>query len=108
MIADRLSGFDTHQPNRELFGQALANFAVPFFGGVLIATAYHMVRIDELRQTAKQSRLDALVLLATLVATVVLDLISALLIELSLYLTLRRTRISKRLVPIDSEDTLGD
>ena len=47
-------------------------------------------------------------LLATLVATVVLDLISALLIGLSLYLTLRRTRISKRLVPIDSEDTLGD
>lgn len=86
----------------------IAQIPLTALGGVLIATAYHIVRIDELRQTARQSRLDALVLLATLVATVVLDLISALLIGLSLYLTLRRTRISKRLVPIDSEDTLGN
>lgn len=159
-IADRLSGFDIHQPNRELFGQALANLAVPFFGGVpataalartavnvragansrlaavshgvflaifvlllsgwiaqipltalggvLIATAYHMVRIDELKETAKQSRLDGIVLVVTLVATVLLDLISALLIGLALYLMLRRTNLSKRLVPIDAEETLGD
>jgi MFS superfamily sulfate permease-like transporter len=67
-----------------------------------------MVRIDELKQTAKQSRLDGLVLVVTLVATVVFDLISALLIGLALYLVLRRTKLSKRLVPIDAEETLGD
>ena len=159
-IADRVSGLEQHQPNRELFGQGLANLAVPFFGGVpataalartavnvragansrlasvshalfllifvlllstwiseipltalggvLIATAYHMIRIDELRQTARQSKLDALVLVITLVATVLLDLISALLIGLALYLLLRNTKLSKRLIPLDAEETLGD
>ena len=159
-IADRMSGLEEHQPDRELFGQGIANLAVPFFGGVpataalartavnvrsgassrlsaishgvflalfvmllsdliseiplaalggvLIATAYHMIRIDELRATARQSQLDALVLIVTLVATVLLDLISALLFGLLLYVLLRKTKLSKRTIPIDSEETLGD
>ncbi|MEY4944501.1 MAG: hypothetical protein RL384_445 [Actinomycetota bacterium] len=159
-IADRVSGFEQHQPNRELFGQGIANLVVPFFGGVpataalartavnvragansriaaishalflaifvlllssqisqiplaalggvLIATAYHMIRIEELRATSRQSKLDGLVLIVTLVATVVLDLISALAIGLLLYLALRKTKLSKRLIPIDAEETLGD
>jgi SulP family sulfate permease len=159
-IADRLSGRDTHKPDRELFGQGIANLVVPFFGGVpataalartavnvragansrvaavshgvflalfvltlsgwieqiplaalggvLIATAYHMVRIHELVNTARQSKLDGAVLLITLIATVLLDLISALLIGLAIYLALRKTRLSKRPVPIDEEETLGD
>ncbi|MEY3561571.1 MAG: hypothetical protein RL068_723 [Actinomycetota bacterium] len=159
-IADRLSGRDRHNPDRELFGQGIANLVVPFFGGVpataalartavnvragansrlaavshgiflalfvltlsgwieqiplaalggvLIATAYHMVRIHELVNTARQSKLDGAVLLITLIATVLLDLISALLIGLAIYLVLRKTRLSKRSVPIDEEETLGD
>lgn len=159
-IADRVSGFEQHQPDRELFGQGIANLVVPFFGGVpataalartavnvragansriaaishgaylaifvlllsrqisqiplaalggvLIATAYHMIRIDELKATASQSRLDGLVLMVTLLATVILDLISALAIGLVLYLALRKTKLSKRLIAIDSEETLGD
>lgn len=159
-IADRLAKAQNHNPDRELFGQGIANLVVPFFGGVpataalartavnvragatsrlaavfhglflllfvlllaplieqipltalggvLIATAYHMIRIDELRRTASQSRLDAMVLVITLIATVTLDLISALLIGLLLYLGLRKTKLSVRLIPIDEEETLGD
>lgn len=77
-------------------------------GGVLIATAYHMIKIDELIITAKQSRLDLIVLVMTLIATVVLDLISALAIGLLIYLALRRTKLSYRVPPIDPEETFGD
>lgn len=159
-IADRASGQEPHQPNRELFGQGIANLVVPFFGGVpataalartavnvkagassrlaavshsvflaifvlllsdliaqvplaalggvLIATAYHMIRIEELRKTARQSSLDAAVLIITLLATVILDLISALLIGLVLYLSLKKTRLSRRTIAVDEEETLGD
>lgn len=159
-IADRLARDDSHNPDRELLGQGLANLAVPFFGGVpataalartavnvragatsrvasvshgifllifvlllsewisliplaalggvLIATAYHMVRIEELVTTARTSRLDGFVLVTTLIATVMLDLISALAIGLVLYLSLRKTKLSERKIPIDSEETLGD
>lgn len=159
-IADRLAKGEPHDPDRELLGQAVANLAVPFFGGVpataalartavnvrsgatsrlaafshsifllafvlfvsgwieqipltalggvLIATAYHMVRIEELKKTARISRLDGWVLVITLIATVVLDLISALLIGLTIYLLLRKTKLSKKLIPIDQEETLGD
>lgn len=159
-IADKLSGFDTHKPNRELFGQGIANLVVPIFGGVpataalartavnvkagansriaavshafflavfvlllpgwisqiplaalggvLIATAIHMIRFRELRDTAGQSPLDGLVLLTTMLATVMFDLISAMLGGLLLYILLRRTTLSKRTIAIDAEETLGD
>lgn len=159
-IADRLSGSGTHSPNRELFGQAVANFAVPFFGGipataalartavniragadsrlaaishgvlllgftlllapliasiplaalagVLIATAFRMVKFSELRATSRKSPLDAMVLTITLVATVVFDLISALGIGLALYLLLRRSRLATSKIPVDEAETLGD
>jgi SulP family sulfate permease len=77
-------------------------------GGVLIATAYHMVRIEELRATARESRLDGFVLIVTLVATVLLDLISALLIGLAIYALLRKSKLKARAIPIDQEETLGD
>ena len=86
----------------------MAQIPLAALGGVLIATAYHMVKIDELILTAKQSRLDAIVLLITLIATVVLDLISALAIGLLIYLALRKTKLSYRQPPIDPEETLGD
>jgi SulP family sulfate permease len=86
----------------------IAQIPLAALGGVLISTAYHMVKIRELRLTARGSRLDALVLIATLIATVFLDLISALVIGLIIHLALRKTRISKRRVPIDPDETLGD
>lgn len=159
-IADRLSGSADHPPNRELFGQAVANFAVPFFGGVpataalartavniragadsrlaaishslillgftlllapliasiplaalagvLIATAFRMVKFSELKSTARKSSLDAIVLTLTLCATVVFDLISALAIGLALYFLLRRSRLATSKIPIDAAETLGD
>jgi SulP family sulfate permease len=86
----------------------IAQIPLAALGGVLISTAYHMVKIRELRHTARGSRLDALVLIATLIATVFLDLISALVIGLIIHLALRKTRISKRRVPIDPDEILGD
>lgn len=159
-IADRLASTDDHEPNRELFGQGVANLLVPFFGGVpataalartavnvraradsrlaavshgvillitvvtvaeylaliplsalagvLVATAYRMVKISELRQTARKSPLDAGVLLLTLLLTVALDLISALAIGLLVYLVLRKSRLAKAKIPVDETETLGD
>lgn len=49
-----------------------------------------------------------LVLVITMIATVALDLISALAIGLLLYLVLRRTRLTYTTPVIDSEETLGD
>lgn len=160
-IADGLTGHaNNHQPNRELFGQGLANLAVPFFGGipataalartavnvrsgadsriaafshavflaifvlalaplveriplaalggVLIATAWHMVRFSELKKTAAKSRLDALVLILTFAATLVFDLITALGIGLIVYLVLRKSKLAISQLRIDSEETFGD
>ncbi len=79
--------------------------------GVLIATTAHMVKPRELLQTAKTSRLDAIVLLATLVATIFVDLITAVVLGLVLSLLLRKTRLSKlsrRYPMIDETETLGD
>jgi MFS superfamily sulfate permease-like transporter len=64
--------------------------------------------VRELIYTASRSRLDMLVLVITMIATVALDLISALAIGLLLYLVLRRTRLSYLTPVIDSEETLGD
>jgi MFS superfamily sulfate permease-like transporter len=67
-----------------------------------------MVRIEELRATASESKLDGLVLIVTLASTVLLDLISALLIGLVIYVLLRKTKLKARAIPIDQEETLGD
>lgn len=160
-IADGMTNHaNNHQPNRELFGQGLANLVVPFFGGipataalartavnvrsggdsriaafshsiflaifvlalaplveriplaalggVLVATAWHMIRISELKKTAATSKLDALVLVVTFVSTLVLDLISALGIGLFIYLLLRKSKLAVTRIAIDSEETLGD
>ena len=91
-----------------LLGPQIAQIPLTALGGVLIATAYHMIRVRELVFTARQSRLDMLVLIITLIATVALDLISALAIGLALYLTLKRSRLSYRTPVLDAEETLGD
>ena len=163
-VADKMHGnHETHDSNRELFGQGLANLVVPFFGGVpataalartavnvkshaqsklaalshsvilaivvfifaplvaqiplaalagvLLATTAKMVKPSELLRLSRETRLDAVVLVATFVATVFIDLISAVLIGLALAITLRKTKlakVSRRYPPIDAGETLGD
>ena len=91
-----------------LLAPQIGQIPLAALGGVLIATAYHMVRVRELIYTASRSRLDMLVLVITMISTVALDLISALAIGLLLYLVLRRTRLSYLTPVIDPEETLGD
>jgi SulP family sulfate permease len=86
----------------------IAQIPLAALGGVLIATAWHMVKIQELRFTARRSTLDAMVLFTTITATVFLDLISALAIGLLIYLALRKTKLSKHKIQIDALETLGD
>lgn len=71
--------------------------AIPLaaLAGVLLATTARMVKPSELIELAKKSRLDALVLTTTLIATVFVDLITAVLIGLVLSLMLRRTRLAQ-------------
>ena len=128
-VADAMSVSTRHDPDRELFGQGLANLASPLLGGipataaiartavnvrsgarsrlaavvhslvllvvvlvladvvawiplaalagVLIATAVRMVEVSSLRALVRASRSDAFVLALTFLATVVLDLATA-------------------------------
>ncbi len=133
-VADAMSVSERHDPDRELFGQGLANLAAPLFGGVpataaiartavnvrsgahsrlaaithaafllgivvllapvvgriplaalagvLIATAIRMVEVSSLRALLRSTRSDALVLAVTFLATVVLDLATAVVLGL--------------------------
>lgn len=147
-IADRMVGGNaTHNSDRELVGQGLANLVVPFLGGVpataalartavnvrsgatsrlaagahsiflvimvlaltplvsmvplsalagvLLATAYNMVKWDELVRTAKASKLDMILVAVSLALTVLVDLTSALLIGVLMWLALRKTKLAK-------------
>jgi SulP family sulfate permease len=128
-VSDAMSVSERHDPDRELFGQGLANLAGPLFGGipataaiartavnvrsgassrlaalahagflllvvlllapvveriplaalagVLLTTALRMVEVSSLRALLRSSRDDAAVLLGTTVATVALDLVTA-------------------------------
>ncbi|MDV3296698.1 MAG: SulP family inorganic anion transporter [Brachybacterium paraconglomeratum] len=128
-VADAMSVSERHDPDRELFGQGVANLASPLFGGipataaiartavnvrsgassrlaavihalvllaammllaqvvgtiplaalagVLIATALRMVEVSSVRALLRSSRGDAAVLVLTALATVALDLVTA-------------------------------
>lgn len=128
-VADGMSGRDRHDPDRELFGQGIANIASPLFGGlpataaiartavnvrtgarsrlaaithaavlvvvvlalapvvatiplaalagVLMATAVRMVEVSRIRVLLHTTRRDATDFAATAVATVALDLVTA-------------------------------
>ncbi len=89
----------------------VAQIPLAALAGVLFATTAHMVKPSELLTLARESRLDALLLIATFAATVLLDLISAVLIGLVLFLALRKTRLAnvdRRYPPVDKKETLGD
>jgi SulP family sulfate permease len=79
--------------------------------GVLLATTVHMVKPKELLHTARISWLDAIVMTATFIATIALNLISGVIVGLVLSLTLRKTklgRLSRTYPVIDEAETLGD
>lgn len=133
-VADGMSVGEQHDPDQELFGQGLANLAVPFVGGipataaiartavnvrsgarsrlaaivhalvllvivmalapavgriplaalagVLIATAAQMVQVSSVGALLRATRGDAWVLVVTAVATVVFDLVTAVILGL--------------------------
>ncbi len=164
-VADRMrGGGETHDPNRELFGQGLANLVTPLFGGVpataalartavnvragaksklaalshsivlaivvlllsqlvaqiplaalagvLLATTIHMIKPSELKKLASESWLNAILLVFTAVLTVFVDMISAIAIGILLAVTLRKTKlarkIDRRVPPVNEKETLGD
>ncbi|HET9011028.1 MAG TPA: SulP family inorganic anion transporter, partial [Gemmatimonadaceae bacterium] len=128
-VADGMADVPRHDPDRELFGQGLANLVSPLFGGmpatgaiartavnvragartraaaaihalvllvvvffagglvskiplaalagVLMVTAWRMVEVHNVRAVARSTRSDAVVLVATTIATVAFDLIVA-------------------------------
>lgn len=156
-VADAMSVDQRHDPDRELFGQGVANLVSPLFGGipataaiartavnvrsgaasrlaalthavvlllfvlvaarwvgeiplaalagVLIATAAQMVRVSSAFALIKATRGDAAVLVTTAVATLVFDLVTAVILGLVLAggLALRQTAREARLdeVPLD-------
>jgi SulP family sulfate permease len=159
-VADAMSVGQRHDPDRELFGQGLANLASPLFGGipataaiartavnvrsgattrlaavthavvlllvmlvaarwvgdiplaalagVLVATAAQMVRVSSVAALLRASRGDAAVLVITAGATIVSDLVTAVILGLVVagWFALRQTAQSARLeeVPLDEED----
>jgi SulP family sulfate permease len=89
----------------------VAEIPLAALAGVLLATTVHMVKPRELVHIAKISRLDAIVMIATFIATVALNLISGVIIGLFLALSLRKTklgRLSRTYPVVDATETLGD
>jgi SulP family sulfate permease len=76
--------------------------------GVLIATAIHMVRVSSLAALMRSTRGDAVVLAITAAATVLFDLVTAVLLGLVVagFVALRQTAKTARLdeVPLDQSD----
>lgn len=159
-VADGMTVGQRHDPDRELFGQGIANLAAPLFGGVpataaiartavnvrtgagsrlaalthavilavivfvaaplvskiplaalagvLLATAIRMVEVGSLRAMVRATRSDALILVLTALATLVLDLVYAVIIGLVVAgaLALRAVAAQVRLdeVPLDRGD----
>jgi len=94
-----------------LAGSLVSQIPLAALAGVLLATTAHMVKPRELLHTARISWLDAIVMVATFVATVAMNLISGVIIGLVLALSLRKTklgRLSRTYPVIDDTETLGD
>ena len=159
-VADAMSVGERHDPNRELFGQGIANLAAPLFGGVpataaiartavnvrtgarsrlaaitqslalllvilvaaqwvayiplaalagvLIATVVQMVEVSSIRALLRATRGDAAVLVATALATIVFDLVVAVIVGLVLAGLYALNQMSKSArvdeLPLDSAD----
>lgn len=85
----------------------VAEIPLSALAGVLIATAIQMVRVSSVRALMRATRGDAAVLIATAVATITFDLVTAVLVGLVLagFLALRQTARAARLdeVPLDDD-----
>ncbi|AKV58685.1 SulP family inorganic anion transporter [Corynebacterium riegelii] len=159
-VADAMTVGDRHDPDRELFGQGVANVVAPLFGGipataaiartavnvragagtrlaavfhsllllvavlvaarwvgeiplaalagVLIATAIQMIHPRNIRSVMRATKGDGVTLLITAVATVVFDLVVAVLIGLVIagFFALRETARTAVLetAPLDTGD----
>jgi len=86
----------------------VAEIPTAALAGVLIATAVQMVRVSSLGALLRSSRGDAVVLIGTAAATVLLDLVMAVLLGLVMagFFVLRQAAGSARLeeVPLDASD----
>ena len=80
--------------------------------GVLVATAVQMVKVSSLGALLRSTRGDAAVLVVTAVATVVFDLVTAVLVGLVVagFFALQQTARSARLeeIPLDESDHTGE
>ena len=68
-VADGMSVGERHDPDKELFGQGLANIAVPFFGGIPATAAIARTAVNV--RSGARSRLAAIVHAAVLLIVVV-------------------------------------
>jgi sulfate permease, SulP family len=158
-VADGMTVSQQHDPDRELFGQGIANLAAPLFGGVpataaiartavnvrsgagsrlaalahaailavvvfaaaplvsriplaalagvLLATAVRMAEVGAVRAMTRASRADGLVLVLTCAATLVLDLVYAVLIGLVVAGVLALRAVARQAsleeVPLDAD-----
>lgn len=162
-VADGMRVDERHDPDRELFGQGVANVVVPIFGGVpataaiartavnvrsgansrlaaashalvlamvvllasplvglvplaalggvLLATAVRMVEVGSVRAMMRSTRGDAVVLVLTAVATLALDLVTAVLLGMAVtaFLALRAVSRDARLNRVElSQGPPGD
>jgi len=86
----------------------VAEIPLAALAGVLIATAIHMVRVSSLHALLHATRGDAVVLSITAAATVLFDLVTAVIVGLVVagFIAIRQTAKSARLdeVPLDEGD----
>jgi SulP family sulfate permease len=86
----------------------VAEIPLPALAGVLVATAVQMVRVSSLRPLLRSTRGDAAVLVVTAGATLVFDLVTAVLIGLVVAgaVALRQTALAAHVdeVPLDDTD----
>jgi SulP family sulfate permease len=68
---------------------------LPALAGVLLATAFNMVKFSELKKIAKASKLDTALVTLSLALTVFVDLTTALLVGTLIWLILRKTKLAK-------------
>jgi SulP family sulfate permease len=79
--------------------------------GILFATCYRMIKLPELIALGRESRLDLILLVATFATTIAFDLVTAVLVGLSILMMLRKTnwaKVDRRYPPVDSRERLGD
>ncbi len=92
--------------------QWVSDIPLAALAGVLIATAIQMIRVSSLTALVRATRGDAVVLVSTAVATVVFDLVTAVIIGLVVagYVAIRQTALSARLeeMPLDASDHTGE